>query len=790
MSDRLTIACAVGCLLAAGAAPSCSCGRARDASGRALQGPQGPVAAAAVAPSATTRPPPGVVVDLIQSLDQCAFGHRGVLLDFGDPSMTADLRSAGPRPARGAGADPTAPRDEVIEHEGATWLRVRSRVLSTSFYWPAAASEGSDPSVYVEARTLGVAARAIAVAIDGKTVGSWSIAKAEARTVATHGVTPVTLAPGGHELTLHFVGGARSSDEPLAEIDWVHIGTGDPGEPYAAPTRSNVVVDATFGGRSIRALSLRAPGFVRCSGWVPANATLEASLATAGGGDADVEARLVRDRRPPLVLGEASVAGGGAQWVPWSVPVTGLDGEGALASIELVVRKAGRGTRLLLGDPHVVSASRPPASAPPPARGVVLVVLGSTPARVLAPWGGPHAVPELVALAASGTTFLAHRASSPLVSSVIASMLTGLSPLEHGVDDPDARLPDEVTTAEEACREGDVATAMFTANPTTGAPFGFARGWDTFVAHDPLEDAPATRVFDEAAAWIDAHKGGRFFVVIHARGGHPPWDATPDELKTMPPEGYFGMIEPRRAAEAITKVRKHPTRFKEDDRVRAWALFDRAIDEHDAALGRFVASLHATGRDDDTAVVVTSDVAASEGPPVPFSDPETLDESLLATPLIVRWPHDAALSGLRVTAPSSPVDLARTVLGALGLAPPSAFEGQDLAAIAEGAGMPEQRPLLAAHHGRFSVRWGPYVLLGSSSRELRMCDLSLDPSCVADVRGTSPLALGPLRRWTRDALAPGAHRAARSPALLDEHTLAALARWGRSSDERENDEPF
>jgi arylsulfatase A-like enzyme len=766
-------------LLAAGAfAPGCSCGRARDVSAANAASP--PPADSEQGPSRTDS---GVVVDFVKSLDQCAFGHRGVLLDFGDPAMTADLRAGG-------GHGPA--HDEVVEHEGATWLRVHSRVLSASFYWPtAAASDASDASVYVEARTLGVSARAIAVLIDGKTVGSWSITRAETRTVATHGATPVTLAPGGHELTLHVIGGSRSGDEALAEIDWVHIGTGDPGEPYAAPTRANVVADATLGGRSIRSLSLRAPGFVRCSGWIPANATLEASLATAGGGDADVEARLVRDRRQPVVLGAASVAGGSSVWVPWSVPVTGLDGEGALASIELVVKRATKGTRLLLGDPRVVAAGASAAApAPPRVRGVVVVILGSTPARVLSPWGGPHAVPELSALAASGTTFLANRASSPLASSVVASILTGLSPLESGLDDPDARLPDEVTTVEQACREGNVATAMFTANPTTGAAFGFARGWDTFTMHDPLEDAPATRVFEDAAAWIDAHKADRFLVVVHARGGHPPWDATPDELKTMPPDGYFGMIEPRRAAEAMAKARKHPGRFKEDDRVRAWALFDRAIDEHDAALGRLLAAIRTAGRDDDTAVVVTSDVAASEGPPVPFADPETLEEPLLATPLVVRWPGATSLAARRVTAPSGPADLARTVLDALGLAPPAAFEGQDLAAIASGTGLPEQRPLLAAHRGRYSVRWGPYVLLGTPAREVRMCDLSLDPSCVADVRGTSPLALEPLRHWTLEVLSPAARRAARSPAVLDEHTMAALARWGRASDERENDEPF
>jgi arylsulfatase A-like enzyme len=718
-----------------------------------------------------------VVLDMVRDIDSCSLGHRGVLLDFGDPSMKDEMHPG----FIGRGDD------ELVEHEGATWLRARSRSVTASFTWPAFANETPDSSVYVEARLRGVTARAVTLSIDGKPVGTGTIARASPRVVLARPPAPLTLAPGSHELALRFVGGPRSSDEPLAEIDWVHVGTGDTSEPYAAPTRADVLIDAAIGDRSLRAISLRAPGFVRCATWVPANATVEASLATVGGGDADVEARLVRDRHPPVVLGTAHVAGGGVSWAPWSVPVTGLDGDGALASLELVVKRATKGTRVLLGEPRAIVAESSPLPPPPPARSVVVVVLGSTAAKSLAPWGGPHAAPELSKLASAGTTFTSHRASSSLASSVLATILTGLPARVHGLDDPDTRLPHGPTTLEEACRQGSVVTAAFTADPTTGAAFGFDRGWDTFVAHDPLEAAPGTAVFDDAAAWIDAHKADRFLVVIHARGGHPPWDATPDELKAMPPENYLGVLEPQRAAEELAKARKHNGRFKEDDRARAWALYDHALDEHDAALGKLLAALKTAGREDDTAVVVTSDAAPTEGPPVPFVEVDTLDEPLLATPLVIRWPGAAALKGRRVDAPTSPLDLARTVVGALGLSPiPTAFQGEDLAGLARGALVPSTRPMAATRAGRFAVRWGQFVLVGNRDRELRMCDLSLDVACVADVRSTTPLALEPIHRWAVDALAqPIPPPFPREPAVLDEHATAALVRWGRPADDRD-----
>ncbi|HEX4446938.1 MAG TPA: sulfatase-like hydrolase/transferase [Polyangiaceae bacterium] len=768
------VALAALALAALALTPACSCRRSPDAASPPLP-PADPAAGEDVAPAPNAR----VVLDVARDLDACTLGHRGVLLDFGDPSMRASLH-----PGTLGRSD-----DEVVEHEGGTWLRVRSRVLTSTFYWPAVADDEPDASAYVEARVRGILAHTVGVSIDGRPVGTWTLGRGETRIVMARGSSPVTLVPGGHELALHFVGGARATDEALAEIDWAHVGTGEPGDPYAAPTRDDAAVDATVGGRSMRSVSLRAPGFVRCSSWIPANATLEVSLATAGGGDADVEARLVRDRHAPIVLGTAHVQGGASDWAPWSLPVTGLEGDGALASLELAVLRAGDGTRVLLGAPSVVAAGTPPTATPPAVRSVVLVVLGSTSAKALAPWGGPHAVPELSRLAAEGTTFVANRASSSLADAVVASMLTGLPARAHGLDDPDARLPEGLVTAEEACRQGGIATAMFTANPTTGSVFGFDRGWDTFVAHDPLESGSATQVFDEAAAWIEAHRSNRFFVVVHARGGHPPWDAAPEDLKSMAPDGYLGIIEPRRAAEALAKVRKHPARFKDDDRVRAWALYDHAIDAHDQALGQLVAALRNVGREDDTAVVVTGDVAASEAPSVPFGDSDTLDEPLLATPLVVRWPPASGLGGRRVEAPTTPVDLARTMLDALGLAPPAAFQGIDLASLAQGTGAIEQRPLAATRAGRFSVRWGPYVLMGSHDRETRVCDLSLDPTCIADVRATSPLALEPIQRFAVDTLSRRpANAPRRSPIVVDAHTQAVLVRWGRLDEDHDKDD--
>ena len=186
------------------------------------------------------------------------------------------------------------------------------------------------------------------------------------------------------------------------------------------------------------------------------------------------------------------------------------------------------------------------------------------------------------------------------------------------------------------------------------------------------------------------------------------------------------------------------------------------------------------------------DVAATEGPPLPFVDVDTLDEATLATPLVVRWPHVPELAGRRVETATSAIDVARTAMAALGFSSPEAFGGADVAPIARGTFVPAGRPLLAAHGARFSIRWGPFILLGSRDRETRLCDVSLDPACVADVRATTPLALEPLRRWAADGCL-GAWRVpagvpARGPAVLDARALVkALVRWGRPPDDHNTD---
>lgn len=752
------------------------------------------------------------VIDFLADKDnECTFGHRGVLIDLGEASTRARM----------SGSHLAPPDLDVREHEGASWVSVRSRSLELAFVSPYELK--SDAGIVIEARMRGGASKSASVYLNSKPIGTLSMSKGETAIVSTR--AQGVVAKGANELLLRFNGGARSQHDELAEIDWIRVGPNDGDAPYSAPTKSDAATTVSVGNVPRRSISLRGPGFARCSAFVPNGSMLEGFIGVTGG-EAEAEVRVLVDRAEPRVVGTFHLGGptDPPGWRPLSLPLGDI---GTIGAIELVAKSTSKGARVAFGEARVVEAPRPiapaepaseqaaPASALSKTRGVVVVVLGSTSRRLLSLHGGATQMPELANLASGGgTVFETHRATSSYASGALGSMLTGVSPREHGASDADAALSSSVFTVAEAARQAGVVTAMFTANPTTTAPYGFSRGWETFVPKLPGEEGGATAIFDDVKRWLDGHKDDRFFVVVHARGGHPPWDITSEELKELPPANYQGSLEPKHAGEALAKARKagggHS--FADPDRERAFALHSKALVAHDLALGGLVAHVRSIGREKDTTWIVTGDIGIDAAARVPFLEEESLEEGALAVPLVVRGPDPKpGTTQSRVAVATSGVDIAPTILEALGLPPPPQLRGESLWPLALTGGSAErktrERPLIASTTTRFSARWGPFAITTFKDREVKVCNLSLDPDCVSDVRPSHPIAAELLHAFAWSELvsrprtastpsvvvaAPGASGAAAATPPLSKNgaeskpraeadgpTSAALRVWGR-----------
>ncbi|HVY47614.1 MAG TPA: hypothetical protein VHB21_17110, partial [Minicystis sp.] len=312
--------------------------------------------------------------------------------------------------------------------------------------------------------------------------------------------------------------------------------------------------------------------------------------------------------------------------------------------------------------------------------------------------------------------------------------------------------------------------------------FGFAEAWEKFAEFAPSSGDPATAPLDAAAQWVTdvARASGepRMLVVVHARGGHPPWDVR--DPSTVPPKDYTGLVEPRRAAEILAKLRKRKARevLNDADRVRVRALEQIALGGQDRALGGLVAALKSANLWDQTLLMVTGDVASGASDAFLYADGLDLDERLLTLPLYVHFPA-GLYGGRRVVDATEIYDVAKTALAALGLSFVRPALGRDLAAVASEVETGAAGPQVATLGERYAARWGDLVLAGRFPKPPSMCDLSVDAACAFDRRDVMPLAtLGIFRRLVHAGTAARGLAPPREPATIDADTLAQLKVWG------------
>lgn len=738
--------------------------------------PTPPAAEAAPAPlgtataSAPRVPPP--IYDLAANLSSCLVEHRGISIDTGTRAAEARRGFA------------IAPFEDVaaVDRQGASFSRLLSRKISYEF-WLDEALDG----VLVALRVHGGTARGVTASIGDRRVGSAKLTSGETRIVTFH-AQKLELSSGQHTLVLRFWGGERGGkDKAVAELDWIRIGPKDELEAtYAAPTLRDLVTDVVLDGQPRRSIVLRGPGKVRCPLRPAKNARLRVALGYWGAGRGVADLRIVRDGEPPVTLEQRKVGGGaGATWTALEIDLGRYASQ--VIGLELRALETTRGGRIAFGDAAIVRGDHPEATVPE-AKVVVLVVAAGLDRRRIPPWGPTGQLTALGELSRSAAAFSRYRVPTTVSAGVMASLLTGMPPASHALEDHAARLPPSVRTIAEIVKEASGRTAMLTGVPTTFAAFGFDTGWDRFEAFSPVHDISATEPLTRAAAWLEAELDGddeaRRLVVVHTRGAHPPWDLSREELSKLKPEEYGGALDARRGGITLGNVRSRPRaaqrRLDDEDWVRLHALHDAALAKQNQGLLQVMNVLKRAGLWKDTLFLFTGDVALGEPPEVPFGPAPDLAEDKLIVPLLVKFPgnHHAEEE---ILAAASSVDIAHTILQALRLKIPEQVVGADLFALASGSEPLIGRPMLATLGNQYSTRFGRWLLTGELARAPRLCRLDIDPACAEDVLGRMNVAAQATWQWTYDALTAGRapdRRAAREPASVDPETAAALVVWG------------
>lgn len=345
------------------------------------------------------------------------------------------------------------------------------------------------------------------------------------------------------------------------------------------------------------------------------------------------------------------------------------------------------------------TAKLPAASANAP--NVLVIVVDTLRADHLSTYGYSRPTsPHLTQLAAQGTLFEDAIAPSSWTLPVHASLLTGLYPNAHQVDNDGALLGWDYPVLGDEFMARGYRTAAFSGNTLLFCRRrGFGRGFIHFeddfqspgssfaqtfygdlirhllfrlrLKRDLFGRRNAKQINQHALRWID---GGRqpFFVFLNYMDVHDPY---------RPPEPYLhrytNMRQPGSRASEHWDWFQH---LSPQQRQGAMDAYDGAINYVDDRLAELMDQLHRRGLDRNTLLVITSDHGESFGEHGLMVHGNALYRELIHVPLIV-WGLERIPAGKRISTPVSLTSVPATLLEEAGVHPHPDFPGSSLARL-------------------------------------------------------------------------------------------------------------
>ena len=399
-------------------------------------------------------------------------------------------------------------------------------------------------------------------------------------------------------------------------------------------------------------------------------------------------------------------------------------------------------------------------AATPPARNsrapdVVLVTIDTLRADRLGCYAYAAArTPTLDGLAKRGARFEVAVAQAPLTAPSHASVLTGFTPLAHGVRDNGAYvLPRAVRTLAEDFHEAGYRTAAFVSGFPLKRRFGFDRGFDSYDDHLPRgKDARRTayvertadRTTDAALAWLRSSERGDapFFLWVHYFDPHAPYEA--------PAEAMVGAASP----------------------------YDGEIGFVDTQLGRLLRGLDERRAATPPLLLVTADHGESLGEHGEDTHGIFVYDATIRVPLLLAGP--GVSEGVVVSTVARSIDVAPTLLDYAGLAPRT-MQGRSLRRAVAGERLADEPAYSESLHPQLQYGWAPLHAWRTATHKLieaprvELYDLAQDANEREDRSAREPERVEAMRRELQRAMAvdtPNAEQA------MDPGTRERLAALG------------
>jgi choline-sulfatase len=288
---------------------------------------------------------------------------------------------------------------------------------------------------------------------------------------------------------------------------------------------------------------------------------------------------------------------------------------------------------------------------------VVLITIDTARADAMGFLGSKDGVtPNLDRLARQSIVFSRAYAQVPLTTPSHATILTGTYPQFNHLNDLGTSLAKNIPYLPDILRQRGYRTAAIVGSqvldPRSAAVPGFERGFDTYDAdfhsRQPGEDRyhsverRASVVIDHAMAWLKQRPGGPFFLWVHLYDPHDPYDPPPPFNTRYTANPYHGEL--------------------------AYSDF---------AIGKLLTRLRAQALFDGTLIAVVADHGEAFGEHGERSHGFFLYDETVHVPLLIKLPRQYS-AGTRIESRARLVDLAPTILLAVGIKIPGAMQGEPL----------------------------------------------------------------------------------------------------------------
>ena len=288
--------------------------------------------------------------------------------------------------------------------------------------------------------------------------------------------------------------------------------------------------------------------------------------------------------------------------------------------------------------------------------------------------------PAIDEIFADSIVFTQARSAAPWTKPSMASVLTGLPPLVHGITTKESIIPDRLTTLAEYLAAAGYETGAVGRNYFLTSAFGFDQGFVEYEffprVRELIDESPGgallRRLFpdefpgegtpevltDRSLEWITRHAGGSFFFWLHYFDPHMPL-APPGEFVpgAPPPTRYPASFE------LNAELRAGLLTLTGDEQRWIKELYLAEVRQVDFQIGRLIEKLRELNLFDPCLIAFSSDHGEEFWEHRRFEHGHTLFDEVLRIPLAIKPPGHLGRRDLEM--PVSNASLTPTLLDLL-----------------------------------------------------------------------------------------------------------------------------